>query len=310
MNYNYKKSIEKELQHFDKYLRSKKYSVDTIRQNRNYAGLYLEWLESQGMKAEEAKYKEVSTFIFQMKTEVSTGHLRRIVLAIRHYYRNLKIDRNPASGIYIRGHRKSILNNIVPYKDLEALYQNYQALDDRSKRNKVILSILIYQALTTAELHQLEPGHVKLKEGKIYVPGTSHTESRILDIAAVQLLDLQEYLLIIRPRMLVNVDSNRSGRKVEKVNPIIYDKLFFSERGNDNIKNSLYHLFRAVKKTHPKIQSGKIIRSTVIAEWLKTKDIRIVQYMAGHRWVSSTERYNVFNLQELKDSLRKYHPMK
>ena len=83
-----------------------------------------------------------------------------------------------------------------------------------------------------------------------------------------------------------------------------------SENGNDNIKQSLYHMFRAIKKTHPKITSGKIIRSTIIAEWLKTKDIRIVQYMAGHRWVSSTERYNVFNLQELKDSLKKHHPLK
>jgi integrase/recombinase XerD len=56
--------------------------------------------------------------------------------------------------------------------------------------------------------------------------------------------------------------------------------------------------------------SAKIIRATVLAEWLKTIDIRTVQYMAGHRYVSSTERYYVMNLEELKDSLNKYHPMK
>jgi len=72
----------------------------------------------------------------------------------------------------------------------------------------------------------------------------------------------------------------------------------------------MYHLFRSVKKLNPKISSGKIIRSTVVAEWLKNYDIRIVQYMAGHRWVSSTERYNVANLEELKESLRKYHPLR
>mgnify|MGYP000907514115 FL=1 len=48
----------------------------------------------------------------------------------------------------------------------------------------------------------------------------------------------------------------------------------------------------------------------VIAEWLKKIDVRKVQYMAGHRYVSSTERYNGMNLQELKDSLNKFHPMK
>ena len=102
----------------------------------------------------------------------------------------------------------------------------------------------------------------------------------------------------------------RPGRKPDKINPVIYERLFFSENGSDNIKNSLLHLFRAVKRVYPKITSAKAIRSAVIAEWLKTKDIRIVQYMADHRWVSSTERYNDFNLQELKESLRRHHPLR
>ena len=63
-------------------------------------------------------------------------------------------------------------------------------------------------------------------------------------------------------------------------------------------------MFRAIKKTNPKMASWKIIRSTVIAEWLKTHDVRVVQYMAGHRYVSSTERYKVANLREFKESLK------
>ena len=69
-------------------------------------------------------------------------------------------------------------------------------------------------------------------------------------------------------------------------------------------------MFRGIKKTHPKVASGKIIRSTVIAEWLKTLDVRVAQYMAGHRYVSSTERYQVANLRELKESLKRHHPLK
>ena len=110
--------------------------------------------------------------------------------------------------------------------------------------------------------------------------------------------------------MLSNIKAQRPGRRPKKVNPIINEKLFFSEVGSERMKNSIYHLFRSVKKLNPKISSGKIIRSTVIANWLKTKDVRIVQYMAGHRWVSSTERYDVLNLEGLKESLKKYHPMK
>ena len=309
MAYTYKASIEKKLMAFEEYLRSKKYAPDTIRQTRNYAGVYLEWLEEQGMTAGQVEYRELTDFIFQLKKERAANLARRILLAVRHYYESLGIDKNPAAGIHIRGRRKSILNDIVPYPELIELYRTYQALDDRTKRNKVILGLLIYQAVTTGELHRLEVGHVKLKEGKIYIPGHGKSNSRTLPLEAAQLLDLQEYLLVIRPRMLANLKACRPGRKPERINPVVYERLFFSENGNHDIKNSLLHLFRAVKRRYPKIASAKAIRSAVIAEWLKTKDVRIVQYMAGHRWVSSTERYNAFNLQDLKDSLKRHHPL-
>jgi len=310
MNYKYNQDIESKLQEFERYLKKKRYALATIRQTRNYAGVYLEWLEKKGEQVDQVGYNEFSTFVFQLKQDESLNLTRRIILAVRHYYESLEIDKNPASGIHIRGGVRNILNDIVDFKELEELYDSYQILDDRTRRNKVILGLLIYQGLTTGELHQLEPKHVKLDERKIYIPSKGNTNSRTLALASSQLLDLQEYLELVRPRMLSNIGASRSGRKPRRIDPIIYERLFFSENGNSNIKQSLYHLFRSTKKSYPKISSGKVIRSTVIAEWLKTKDVRVVQYMAGHRWVSSTERYNVYNLQELTESLRKYHPLK
>ncbi len=310
MKYKYNQDIEKQLQTFEKYLRSKKFAIDTIRQTRNYAGVFLEWLEQEGKKVEHIEYQEMTDFIFQLKKEKSTNLVKRIILAVRHYYESLNLDRNPASGIHMRGNRKSIINDIISYAELTDLYNAYQILDDRSSRNKVILGILVYQGITTGELHKLEPGHIKLKEGKIYIPGHGKSNSRTLKLEASQLLELQEYLLVIRPRMLDNVKAHRPGRKPSEIDPRIQEKLFFSVRGDSNIKQSLYHMFRAIKKTRPKVSSGKIIRSTVIAEWLKSYDLRVVQYMAGHRYVSSTERYQVASLRELKESLNMHHPLK
>ena len=99
--------------------------------------------------------------------------------------------------------------------------------------------MLIYQAITSGELHLLEPRHIKLKEAKIYIPERTNTNSRNLTLEATQLLELQNYLLVIRPRMLANITAYRSGRKPDKINPIIKDKLFYSENGNDNLKQSL-----------------------------------------------------------------------
>jgi integrase/recombinase XerD len=38
--------------------------------------------------------------------------------------------------------------------------------------------------------------------------------------------------------------------------------------------------------------------------------MRQVQYMAGHKYVSSTERYQVGNLEDLASELAHHHPMK
>lgn len=292
-------------------MQNKRFSPHTIRQYRNYSGLYLGWVEEQGIEAEDIDYHTFTDFIVQLKGTYSINQSRRIVLAVRHYYQSLNVGINPASGIYMQmGRPNTAVNQVVPYKQLTDLYEQYLALDDRGKRNKVILGLLIFQGITTAGLHQLEPGHIKLKESKIYIPATGKTNSRVLDLEAAQLLDLQEYLLVIRERMLANINTDRPGRKPGQVDPRIYDQLFFSQNGSSNIKDSLHNLFQMIKRTYPKITSGVVIRSSLITHWLKTRDIRMVQYMAGHRYVSSTERYDSQNLEELKEALKKHHPLK
>jgi hypothetical protein len=43
--------------------------------------------------------------------------------------------------------------------------------------------------------------------------------------------------------------------------------------------------------------------------WLKTYNLRQVQYIAGHKYVSSTERYQANNLENLQNKLEKFHPL-
>ena len=59
---------------------------------------------------------------------------------------------------------------------------------------------------------------------------------------------------------------------------------------------------------HSKLTATKI-RESVIVFWLKSKDIRTVQYMAGHKYVSSTERYQELDLEHLKEQIEQFHPL-
>ena len=311
--YEFTETINEQLSLFEKYLRKQRLAVSTIRQLRNYVGIYLEWLEEEKLELEEVDYNGFNVFVFQLKIKYKANKMRRILSAVRHYYNSLEMENNPASGLQIKGQRKEVLNHLVSYEKLLKLYEKYEVenvASDRSKRNKVMLGILIYQAVTTGSLQQLQVKNVNLEKGEIYIPSYRNTNSRTLKLETTQLLDLQNYLQIIRPRMILNIGAKRGGRKPEVIKmELLKERLFFSENGSTSIKNSLQHLFKNIKKLDPKIKSGKVIRATVLAEWLKTKDLRIVQYMAGHKWVSSTEKYNEKNLQSLQEALNKHHPL-
>ncbi len=53
----------------------------------------------------------------------------------------------------------------------------------------------------------------------------------------------------------------------------------------------------------------KQLRTSVITHWLKNYNLREVQYMAGHRYVSSTEAYQINDLDDLIEDIGKYHPL-
>ena len=57
------------------------------------------------------------------------------------------------------------------------------------------------------------------------------------------------------------------------------------------------------------MKSASQLRQREITEWLKVKDLRTVQYMAGHRYVSTTERYQSNNLEDLEEALNVHHPL-
>ena len=271
----------------------------------------MNWLENENLRTDETRYNDLLNFIDYCKLEGnSKKHINSKLRSIRNYYEYLKEQTpniiNPAANLYLKGVIQKLPSNIVDFKELEKLYQSYEISDNRSKRNRIILGLLIYQGVTTEELKQLEPGHVKLKEGKIYIRNRRRN-SRNLELKPFQILELHEYLTEIRPQILAEITTPKPfGRRPDKINRTrLNDQLFISVNGSENIKNSLLHMFNAIRKINPEILHPKQIRASVITYWLKNHNLRQVQYMAGHRWVSSTERYQLNNLDNLQNKLDK-----
>ena len=49
--------------------------------------------------------------------------------------------------------------------------------------------------------------------------------------------------------------------------------------------------------------------ASVITKWLKQYNLREVQYLAGHRYISTTESYQQNDVEGLAEEINMYHPL-
>jgi integrase/recombinase XerD len=282
---------------FEEYLQAKRYSAGTIRGYVPYCELFTSWLSQEQLTGEQATYNDVLAYMRHMNEK---GKRKKTIYSqlniIRHYFNyliaeGLRAD-NPAAGVYVRGIVRTLPNNLLSMEELEELYGRYQLQLSVDPAKKIMLGLLIYQGLQTEEITRLEPGHIQVKEGKLFIKGTSYSNERWLPLQAHQVVELQQYL-----------QDNRFKEGVFLARPVRVDA------SGRNISNRMRHMIVQLQKLNPKIINANQIRNSVITFWLQRYNLRQVQYMAGHKYVSSTQRYQVLSSEDWQSELQKHHPM-
>jgi len=51
------------------------------------------------------------------------------------------------------------------------------------------------------------------------------------------------------------------------------------------------------------------LRASVIYNWVKEYDLRNAQYLSGHRYISSTEKFIIKDIRGLTKEINKYFPL-
>lgn len=278
--------------------------------------MFIKWAEKENVPVENVSYADVLHYIQGKRSSVKQRTVSTNINSIKHYFNFLAITdqslENPTTQIQIKGVKRKTLYHILSKPELESLFNNFEIPDEEndknknqnwfktsvlaSKRNKVILGLIIYQGLGSTELDRLTEKDLKLREGKIFIAGTRKSNERELKLEAHQVLDIMEYTLKTRNEILA-----LSGKKSEK--------LFVSAGESQQFRSIIQKLIKKLNKQSSKITSVKQIRASVITHWLKIYNLRQVQYMAGHRYVSSTEAYFINDLDDLTDEINKYHPI-
>jgi len=215
--------------------------------------------------------------------------------SIRKYFEHLieegQIENNPVRRLRIKGAIQKIIVSPLTYTELESLYQEYVKPKDRYREEKhklahqrdgIILGLMIWQGIHSGELRKIETGHVNLDEGIIYIPSTRRSNGRELKLDSRQIVALHGYL----------TQASFKGEKLFDIHPA----------------NTVQSLVGSLKGINPIIKNAGHIRASVILHWIKMYNKRQVQYMIGHKHISSTEKYEVQELETLTDQLMKHHP--
>jgi site-specific recombinase XerD len=274
---------------FTNYLEHKKCSPATIKTYQKYLDYFIGWLTKENLEAAGLSYNELLDYIRYLRDKgKSKSSVTMSISVVRHYMNCLisenKRTDNPAAGVFIKGRIRKLPSGLLSTEELELLYQQYSLQLHVEEYKKIMLGILIYQGVTVGELLRIRSKDIKLNEGKIFIKGKTKSNERWLDLHVQQLIPLKQYL-----------DKNK------------FAELLFTD---PNISKRIQYMFGQLHALNKKVINAKQIRSSLITEWLRKNNLRQVQYMAGHKYVSSTERYQLNNIDDLKNEVQQHHPMK
>jgi integrase/recombinase XerD len=120
-----------------------------------------------------------------------------------------------------------------------------------------------------------------------------------------------EYLLTTRAALLQlrQRQFEAEGGNPDKQSDIVTEHLFISIGTSERIANIMAYFVKRLNQLNKNVTSVKQLKASVIVHWLKRYNLRQVQYMAGHRYVSSTESFLVNEMEGMMEDIEKYHPI-
>jgi len=257
---------------------------------------------------------------------------RNTLLAINYYFDCLQkqdlIAQNPCLFIKIRGTKKRKLYNIFSFDELTQLADDYYHNFVRNyndnhipknqrkqsflskERNYLMLSFLVYQGLTTRELQRITLADLNLNKATVKITGTKKSNERNIPLNASQIGTLIHYLNEIRPQFLefLNTESNQLFLPLPEAGRTKAKFMVSQAEPTPDLMGVIKNLSKQVKTLESKFLNFKQIRASIITHWIKTVGLRKAQYLAGHRYISSTENYLPNDLQSLTEDITKYNP--
>ena len=277
----------------------KNYSRTAIQGYKNIIERFTDYIT----EPETATYQDILDYLsYLRKRELHPKSIRNHLFGIKIYYNWLiteeKRQDHPARNIYLKDkiNRSIDVENLYTKQQLEDYFLSCKPKNKKLlKRDKVIISLLINQALTVLEISQLDKNSLDLEKGLIHIKANAKNNARTLNLESSQIMLLHNY---INEDRACNEKNQREKRA-----------LILNLSGTRIDPHSIAGQLNRMREEKDRLLPIKI-RQSVIANLLKSgNELRIVQVFAGHKRAASTEAYKQTGLEELKSAIIKNHPL-
>lgn len=227
----------------------------------------------------------------------ATSTISRSLASIRSFYqflsRNNEIESDPTINLESpKVERK--LPQILSTKEVELLLEQPKCVDLKGYRDKAMLEVLYATGIRVTELISLNLLDANINMG--FIKCQTSTKERIIPVGSIAIEALNNYLNKARKLLILNPNE---------------EALFVNCNGSRLTRQGFWKIIKSYKnqaKINKQI-TPHTLRHSFAAHLLENgADLRSIQEMLGHSYISSTQIYAQIAKNRIKDVYMKAHP--
>ncbi|MDC9722515.1 MAG: tyrosine-type recombinase/integrase [Urechidicola sp.] len=279
---------------FKEKLQKKGYAISSIESYVRRLEKYEQWCRLKQINKNESENKLAFNYL-KLLQKKTTNHrtLNREIQPLKLYYKFFRKD-NPFQFLYIKKEEQKINTNFFTKEELEKMYDDYPQNTIHEIRDKILLGFYVFQGIKSSEAKTIKLIDIDLIGYKILLKGDKRTNTRKIGLNIKQILLLSEYINIHRRTLL-------KRRMIDDLIVITHSK--FAQQ------NLLQRTSEKLKKSVSGFETLQQLRASVISNWVNEYDLRKAQYLSGHRYISTTEKFIIKDIEGLQKIVDEYFPL-
>jgi len=260
-------TINTHLEHFKNYLKSQRYSPNTIKTYTDALGVFFHYHSNK--VPEQLGIAEIIEFNtgYILRKHLSASYQNQVINAIKLFYRN-RFNRNMDLNNIQRPRREQRLPNVLSKQEIKSILEAPTNL-----KHRAMLSLIYACGLRRSELLNLSLSDVLSDRNVLFIRQSKGKKDRLIPISNKIIEMLRTYYKAYKPKVWLFEGQNVGERYSERSLQLVL-KQALKKAGNS--KPVSLHWLRHSYATHL-LESGT--------------DLRYIQELLGHNSSKTTEIY-------------------